>query len=198
MLKDRLPSLPALGAGVLAVLVHPSDDARFTALLAAYVALGSFAGSPVLAYLLPIAGAAGFELYCMATLTTRFNNEIDFAAFILAAVAWAALLGAGRAATPRRASLSAAFGAGATAAAFGFMLATDRLVAFYAPFSRRDAFADPLHLTQLALCAIVLFLGVWAAVSLGRRRRGDKLLAYAEGYVACRRELERLGKRHVT
>jgi hypothetical protein len=194
----RLASLPlpALAAGLLAVLLHPGGDVRFMLALCAYIAAGTLVERPLLRYLLPVAGTAGFEVYCMATFATGVNDEHEFAGFILAALAWAALLGAGRAPTPRRAALGATVAAAAAAGAFAFLAAADRFVAFYAPFSRRGAFADPLHLAQVAMCAIVFFLAVWTVVSLARRRKHDTLLAYAEAYVACGRELESLGRKY--
>ncbi len=195
MLKTSMPSLPALVAGVLAILLHPSGDARVVLGLCAYVAAGFLIPSPLLRCLLPIAGTAGFDAFCTAAFATRFNNELDFAPFLLASTAWATLLCAGPAAAQSRVALACGLSAAAAACAFAFMAVTDRAVALYAPFSRRDAFADPLHLMQVVMGAVAFFLAVWLAAAGLRRRRKDKLIAYAEGYSACRRELDALGRR---
>ncbi|NMD36011.1 MAG: hypothetical protein GYA73_09010, partial [Planctomycetes bacterium] len=65
----------------------------------------------------------------------------------------------------------------------------------YAPFSRPSAFADPLHLLQIVAVAVAFFLALWTAAAGMRRRRKDKLIAYAEGFSACRRRLDALARR---
>jgi hypothetical protein len=190
-----MPSLPALVAGVLAVLLHPSGDARVVLGLCAYVAAGFLIPSPLLRCLLPIAGTAGFDAFCTAAFATRFNNELGFAPFLLASTAWAALLCAGPSAAPRRVALACGLSAAAAACAFAFMAIIDRAVALYAPFSRPNAFPDPLHLMQIVMAALAFFLLVWLAAPGLRRRRRDKLVAYAEACAACRRELDTLARR---
>ncbi len=195
MLTKRMPSLPALAAGALAVLLHPGGDARVTAGLCVYVAAGSVLPWPLLRWLVPIAGTAGFDLFCTAVFATRFNNELDFAPFLLASTAWAALLCAAPSAAPRRAAPAGGLSIVAVAAAFAFMAAVDGAVALYAPFSRPSAFADPLHLLQIVAVAVAFFLALWTAAAGMRRRRKDKLIAYAEGFSACRRRLDALARR---
>ncbi len=185
--------------GVLAVLFHPSADQTVKAVLLLYVGLCIVRPTPIFRFLFLLLGTGGLQVLAALGLGPGFYPETDFAAFLLAGILWA-VLPSGFPRQRRGAAYIVGLGAlGFAAVSLGylFLWLLDRLVLplgrlFFLELSN---IYRGLHLGAVGAVAIVVFLALWSLVTTWTRRGRGKSLIYADGYLACRRQLSALSKR---
>ena len=199
MVKPR--PVPAIDAalGLVAVLSHPTPSEPVRAVLLAFAVLCVVVPRPSLRFFMLILGTGGLQGLATLGLGAGFYPETDFAPFLVAGVLWA-VLASGFPRHRRGAAYVVGLGAlGFAAVSMGYLSLwfLDRLVIplgqlFLLELSDRYR---GLHLAAVGGTAVVLFLVLWSVFTTRARRGSEKPLTFADGYLACRRELSFLGKR---
>lgn len=199
MVKDRPPLVLDAVLGVLAAAAHPSPSEKVRAALLAYVTICIAFPKPAVRFVLIPVATGGLKAISALGFATSYLSETDFALFLLASVLWA-VLPSGFSGKRRGAVYVVGMGTLGFAAlplGFLFLWLLDRIVPPLGPLfiiELGNAYRR-IHLAAVAIGAIAFFLLLWGVAWAWRRRGSAKVLAYADGYLACRRELTALSRR---
>ena len=200
MVRGRPLLAVELAAGALTVLLHPCHtNTLVLALLAGHVAYCTIAPRPGIRFLLPLAGTAGVKALAALGKVTGNAAELDYFPFLLVGTMWA-LSAAGTPGQKRgSAYLVGVMLVGFAAASLGFLALwlLDDTVPPLAPLLgvRIGTRFSRLHLAAVGTAASALFLVLWNVFATRARAGSEKVLAYTDGYLACRRDLSRLSRR---
>ena len=142
---------------------------------------------------------AGFRIMAYLGGTLGSNMEMDYFLFVLTAILWAAVPSAWAGKQRGTAYVVGLATIGFASVAFGFLFLwlLDRIVPPLGPLFllHFGAISTRSHLAAVGAGAIAFFLLLWRSINSWARRGSDKAVIYADGYLACRRELKSLSRK---